>query len=127
MVATILKRLCFLKYKHRIVKLLSKGGVYEKISLFNFNWMMVFGMNAFCINAHEEPTELFNFKTGEYELVQPRAVVCYCGTVMDTYSVEKVYDSYGQPCDMGILAMKLSLKSFIVLLKADVQIVVIGK
>lgn len=34
--------------------------------------MMVFGMNAFSINAHEESSEVFNFKTGEYELVQPR-------------------------------------------------------
>ena len=41
--------------------------------------MMVLGMNVFSINAYEEPTEIFNFKTGEYELVQPRAVVCYCG------------------------------------------------
>ena len=63
--------------------------------------MMEFGMNVFSVNAYEEPTKIFNFKTGEYELVQPRAVVCYCRTVMDTWSVEKVYDTYGQPCQHG--------------------------
>ena len=50
----------------------------------------------------QSQTHVFNFKTGEYEEIQPRMPVCYiCGNRMDSVVVEKVVDVYSRPCTHG--------------------------
>ena len=79
----------------------------KKFSVLTFLAFILLGFTTVGIEASYEPTVVedtsvvFNFKTGEYEVIQPRAAVCYCGSVMDTFVTNKTVDTYAKPCIHG--------------------------